>query len=67
MKFRTFLLGEDQTIKYRIYLRSENLDDVRIVDIPEEELMKHVERSGNTLRLKRAFGEIENSFNSLET
>lgn len=66
MKFRTFLLGENQTINYRIYLRSDSLNTVRVIDITEEELMKHVERSGNVLRLKRNFDNIEQSFNNLK-
>ena len=66
MKFRSFLLGENQTINYRIYLRSDSLNSVRVIDIPEEELMKHVERSGNVLRLKRTLDNIEQTFNNSE-
>lgn len=64
MKFRSFLLGENQTINYRIYLRSDSLNSVRVIDVPEEELMKHIERSGNTLRLKRTLDNIEQTFNN---
>lgn len=60
MKFRTLILGEDSKIQYRLYLRGDDLNDVKIIDIDEEHLMKITERSGDSLRLKRNFLAIEN-------
>lgn len=54
MKFRTMLLGADQEILYKLYIRnSRDMSKVSIVNLTEEQLMTIVERSGNTLRLKR--------------
>lgn len=66
MKFRSFLLGENQTISYRIYLRSDFLNSVRVVDLSEEQIMKYVERDRDSLRLKKTLDNIEQSFNNSE-
>lgn len=60
MQIRTDFLGEGEKISYRLYVRGESIDKVTIVDINEETLLKLVERSGNELRLKRTFKNIEN-------
>ena len=59
MGFRTSLFGEQETITYRIYVRGENINSVNVVNLTESQIMKYVERSGNTLRLKRALDGIE--------
>lgn len=59
MQIRTDFLGEGEKISYRLYLRGEDINKVKIVDINEETLLKLVERSGNELRLRRTFKNIE--------
>ena len=66
MKFRTLLLGESSTINYRLYIRGSSLDKVRVIDIPESKIMSLVERSGDSLRLRRTFGEIDAIYNNTE-
>ena len=66
MKFRTLLLGESSTINYRLYVRGSSLDKVRVIDLPESKIMSLVERSGDSLRLRRAFGEIDAIYNNTE-
>lgn len=66
MKIRTLLLGETSIINYRLYIRGEGIDKVRVVDLKEDQLMSLVERSGNSLRLKRVFGEIDSKYNNME-
>lgn len=56
MEFRTYLLGEDNRIQYRLYIRDDKNNDltsVQIVNINEEQLMSIVNRDGTSLRLKR--------------
>ena len=53
MQFRTALLGKSEEIYYRLYIHGESFSDTSIIDINESKLMELVERSGNTLRLKR--------------
>lgn len=54
MKIRTSLLGDKSAIKYRLYMRTgSNLNTVKVVEIPEEQLMNYVERNGVDLRLKK--------------
>lgn len=67
MGMRSFLLGSQEHINYRLYIRNGDISNVRIVDIPEDQLMKIVERSGNTLRLKRTLDNIASSYNNSET
>ncbi len=62
MEFRTALLGEKEEIKYRLYVRGEKISDTYVIDIPESKLMELVERSGNTLRLKRILDDSLRAF-----
>lgn len=63
MGVRTLLLGANQKITYRLYIKGQN-GHIRVVDITEEQLMNVTERSGNTLRLKRQLDNIDNVFNN---
>lgn len=58
MGFRNSLLGTTETISYRIYIRGNDINSVSIVNLTEEQLMKYVERSGNSLRLKRNLDKV---------
>lgn len=66
MGMRSLLLGTQENINYRLYIRNGDMSNVRVVDITEEQLMSVVERSGNTLRLKKALDGISQSYNNTE-
>lgn len=56
MEFRTYLLGKDNEIQYRLYIRDNKNDDLtkaQIVNINEEQLMTVVNRDRTSLRLKQ--------------
>lgn len=54
MKVRTLLLGDKNTmISYRFYATSTEDGSVKVVDIPEEQLMKFISRDRDKLRLKK--------------
>lgn len=62
MQFRTAMLGKAEEVTYRIYIRGEDETQVSVVDISESDLLKVVERSENTLRLKRDLEKIDKVF-----
>lgn len=51
MAVRTYFLGKDQEIQYKIYYRSGELNEVKIYTLTESELMNLVYRDKTTLRL----------------
>ena len=55
MEFRSEILGINNKIQYRLYIRSDgnNLSDVQIVNVNEEQLMSVVNRDRTSLRLKQ--------------
>lgn len=56
MEFRTYLLGQNNAIQYRLYIKgdkNEDLTDVQIVNINEQQLMTVVNRDRTSLRLKQ--------------
>jgi len=56
------MLGKAEEITYRVYIRGEDETQVSVVDISESDLLKVVERSENTLRLKRDLEKIDKAF-----
>ena len=59
MNVRKLLLGNNANIQYRLYVRGNNIDNVKIVDMNENQLMQLIQRSGNDLRLRRTFANID--------
>lgn len=60
MEFRNYMLGENNQIQYRLYIRSdENLSGVNIVNISEKELMSVVNRDRTSLRLKQNLDAVQ--------
>lgn len=53
MQFRTYLLGSNNQIFYRLYIRNEKLNTVSIVNLSEQQLMEFVTRDRTSLRLKQ--------------
>lgn len=56
MEFRTFLLGKENEIQYRLYIRDKKEDDlakVQIINLNEKQLMKVVGRDRDSLRLRQ--------------
>ena len=66
MGMRSLLLGSQENISYRLYIRNGDMSNVRVVDISEDQLMSMVERSENTLRLKKTLNDIDSSYNNTE-
>ena len=62
MNFRTALLGSSEEISYRLYIRGEDINTVRVYNLQEKDFLKYVERSGNSLRLKRSLDAIDASY-----
>lgn len=62
MNFRTALLGSSEEISYRLYVRGEDINTVRVYNLKEKDFLKYVERSGNSLRLKRSLDAIDASY-----
>lgn len=60
MEIRNKIVGENQSIHYRLYLKEGTT--LKVFDIPENKLMELVERSGDTLRLRRSFIEIDKAY-----
>lgn len=65
MKVRTLLLGDPNTIiSYRFYITSNKDKSVKVVDIPENQLMNFIRRDRDNLRLKKNLDSLlENSKN----
>lgn len=63
MEFRTYLLGKENEIQYRLYIRGDNgddLTDVQIVNLNEKQLMTIVNRDRTSLRLKQNLDAVKN-------
>lgn len=60
MEVRTLLLGTSEAIQYRLYIREGNI--LKVFDVTEAKLIEIVERSGDNLRLRRNFSQIEASY-----
>lgn len=62
MIFRQFLTGEE--VVYQLYIRGEDMNDVRVVTLTGEEMMEYIERNGDTLRLKKNLDTIDQMKNN---